>query len=173
VVCPITYVSYNDSKPLKLSPQKVRSFTKGGINITAISGSKVVVRAAGWEVDITRRGLYKPMKESKTRHFLDMIVRHLTTAQAPVHGVIGQSFDPLHAIHTDGKRDNYTAAVVTTTAQAEGAIEGVYTDYMLASPHDTEFKYSRFEAWPISAAPVATSSVALADSAFTETNEAV
>ena len=36
---PITYVSYNDSKPLKLSPQKVRSFTKGGINITAISGA--------------------------------------------------------------------------------------------------------------------------------------
>ena len=34
----------------------------------------------------------------------------------------------------------------TTSAQAEGAIEGVYTDYKVAKGGVTSFKYSRYDA---------------------------
>ena len=34
---------------------------------------------------------------------------------------------------------------MTTSAQAEGAIEGVYTDYKLANVFSTRFKFSRYE----------------------------
>ena len=36
----------------------------------------------------------------------------------------------------------------TTSAQAEGAIEGVYTDYRLKYPSSTNFTYSRFDNRP-------------------------
>ena len=35
---------------------------------------------------------------------------------------------------------------MTTAAQAEGAIEGVYTDYLIQSWFDTKFKFSLFDA---------------------------
>ena len=45
--------------------------------------------------------------------------------------------------------DNYTPVnnfhVITTSAQAEGAIEGSHSDYKLKSAVSTNFKYSRFE----------------------------
>ena len=34
----------------------------------------------------------------------------------------------------------------TTSAQAEGAIEGNFTDYIMPSPFATSFKYARFDA---------------------------
>ena len=40
-----------------------------------------------------------------------------------------------------------------TSAQAEGAIEGVYTDYKLPSTFSTDFKFSRYAL--IARAPVA------------------
>ena len=33
-----------------------------------------------------------------------------------------------------------------TSAQAEGAIEGIHTDYLVRGPFSTNFKYSRFDA---------------------------
>ncbi len=33
---------------------------------------------------------------------------------------------------------------MTTTAQAEGAIEGVYTDYRLPNPWSTDLAFSRY-----------------------------
>ena len=67
-------------------------------------------------------------------------------------GIIGQSFDG-SKYTVSGRVDEYGLAVdkhgvpkeFTTAAQAEGAIEGVYTDYMVASPFSTVFKYERFD----------------------------
>ena len=39
-------------------------------------------------------------------------------------------------------------AQLTTVAQAEGAIDGVYTDYMLSEPYEPSFKYSKFGSKP-------------------------
>ena len=62
------------------------------------------------------------------------------------HGIIGQSFDGSQLAVT-GKQDQYTdAPEFTTSAQAEGAIEGNYTQYMLAAPFATTFAYDRFGA---------------------------
>jgi len=167
---PITYVFTPGAKPIKVSATKQTTFAFEGINITAVSGSRVVVRAADWEVDLTRRGLYKPLPESKTRHYLDVVMRPLSAAATFSHGIIGQSFSgEARSNPKDGKLDDYTAAEVTTTAQAEGAIDGVYTDYMLSAPFQTAFKYSRFDKKP----PAGVSAAAFASlSASTETNEA-
>ena len=46
-----------------------------------------------------------------------------------------------------GKEDKYPwAGHYTTSAQAEGAIEGTVSDYEVASVHATEFAFSRFNA---------------------------
>ena len=48
-----------------------------------------------------------------------------------------------------GRLDKYPPRDVnptfTTTAMAEGAIDGVAADYVVASPFETEFKYSAFD----------------------------
>ena len=93
----------------------------------------------------------KPLKES---------IHPLT------HGVIGQSFASKSQL--DGKRDDYSMRVVTTEAQAEGAIEGNFTDYELATVFQTDFKYSRFDMAMRSLNGSAVSAL----SASTETDEA-
>eukprot|EP00966_Prymnesium_polylepis_P188006 4358132-Prymnesium_polylepis.1 len=42
------------------------------------------------------------------------------------------------------RRSAVVVVAVTTSAQAEGVIEGVYTDYELKTPFSTLFKFSRF-----------------------------
>lgn len=59
------------------------------------------------------------------------------------HGIVGQNLDARTS--RDGRMDNYpTSGEYTTVAQAEGAIEGEYSDYMLSAADATSFKYSRF-----------------------------
>ena len=62
------------------------------------------------------------------------------------HGIIGQSYDgDDEAI--DGAIDDYAGKEeVTTSAMAEGAIEGVAADYKMADKFGTAFKFSRFDA---------------------------
>jgi hypothetical protein len=85
---------------------------------------------------------FAPRCGSDTWH----IVRHAADS-----GIIGQSFDG-SKLTVSGRTDNYGSAAdrsgfkdFTTSAQAEGAIEGVYTDYMTSSPFSTVFKYARFD----------------------------
>ena len=62
------------------------------------------------------------------------------------HGLVGQSFSTPG--QRNGKRDGYlrSAGTVTTSAQAEGAIEGSAAMYELPSPYATGFAFSRFDA---------------------------
>jgi len=62
------------------------------------------------------------------------------------HGLIGQSYDG-DGIAVDGKQDDYRGSgdVMSTEAQAEGAIEGEGGDYMMSAPFGTDFKFSRFD----------------------------
>merc|ERR1719247_3489659 len=60
------------------------------------------------------------------------------------HGIIGQSYDG-DGEGIDGAVDDYGhGEEVTTKAMAEGAIEGEQTDYKMAGPYMTDFKFSRF-----------------------------
>jgi hypothetical protein len=61
------------------------------------------------------------------------------------HGIIGQSYDG-DGLAVDGAVDDYSVTEVTTKAMAEGAIEGEASDYKMAGPFATEYRYSRFDA---------------------------
>ena len=97
-----------------------------------------------WEVSVQSRPVFDRIEGPK--HRLDLSLRPLLPearlAEWP-HGLIGQSFDG-DAAPRQGKQDDYGAAVVWTTAQAEGAIEGAADDYRVASPFATEFRFSCF-----------------------------
>ena len=64
---------------------------------------------------------------------------------------------------------------VTTTAQGEGAIEGVISDYEMRSAFDTRFKFSRFDDVIAQGARLPMNATIMAPPvvAFTETDEAL
>ena len=61
------------------------------------------------------------------------------------HGIVGQSFDG-SGVGVDGARDPVpqSGLNLTTTAMAEGSIEGSWRDYLVGSPFATGFAFSRF-----------------------------
>ena len=106
------------------------------------------------QVNATREPIYMIIRGPSSWRF-DLAMRKLdgtrfakefgnSSASCFPHGLIGQSYDGDN-MAVSGKTDDYTHRVeVTTTAMAEGAIEGSATDYALSTPFDTGFKYSRF-----------------------------
>lgn len=166
----VVIVGETDTKPRKIAAgaKQTPRFALEDVTVVAESGSHVVVSAGGWRIELIRRPLYKALPKSKTRSYLNVNVRAVGADPRNAHGILGQAF--AHAAlgrKVEGKLDDYNGTEVTTSAQAEGAIEGVYTDYKLAAPFDTAFKYSRFyDATPASA--VATAAPALSASAHSE-----
>ena len=81
---------------------------------------------------------------------------HGAFPQPDAHGIVGQSYR--NETVRNGKMDDYDLEIspekadaegmlppFTTSAQAEGAIDGVYSDYRLPHPLMTDFTFSRFE----------------------------
>tara|TARA_B100000787_G_scaffold137529_1_gene106379 strand:+ start:506 stop:1351 length:846 start_codon:yes stop_codon:yes gene_type:complete len=120
--------------------------------------STIFARANGWEVNCTRKPIFNQLSGSSKWHF-DISMRildgrtgfesshGLASKTCFPHGLIGQSYD-MDDIAVDGNKDDYTydatRPVVTTRAQAEGAIEGVASDYRLRSQFEVEFVFGRF-----------------------------
>ena len=52
----------------------------------------------------------------------------------------------VETIIVEGRKDDYSLQEVTTTAMAEGAIEGEASDYKLPSAYETKYRFSRFDA---------------------------
>jgi len=66
------------------------------------------------------------------------------------HGIFGQSFSS--PVPRRGRQDIYPwEGHFRTSAMAEGAIEGDAAMYEVASPHATQFRFSRFDAEPLQA----------------------
>jgi len=64
------------------------------------------------------------------------------------HGLVGQSFSSSVEPRL-GKIDVYPATGrFTTSAMAEGAIDGEAENYEVGAPHATAFAFSRFDAVP-------------------------
>jgi len=85
---------------------------------------------------------------NKDQVLLDVAIQPLYNVDADVvapHGIIGQAYDGDN-LAVDGKIDSDKSGESTTAAQAEGAIEGTWEDYIMASPFATAFEYSRFDA---------------------------
>jgi hypothetical protein len=143
-------------------PLYPRSTRACGASGATTAHSSAVFALPEWEVSVKSRPVYGRIDGPRYR--LDLSLRPLLPearlAEWP-HGLIGQSFDG-DARPRRGKQDDYNAPVVWTTAQAEGAIEGVADDYRVASPFATAFRFSRFDPLPSGAqrgpAPVASKS---------------
>jgi len=142
-------------KGFPLYPHSTRACGASG---ATTAHSSAVFALPEWEVSTQSRPVFDRIEGPK--HRLDLSLRPLLPearlAEWP-HGLIGQSFDG-DARPRQGKEDDYSTPVVWTTAQAEGAIEGVTDDYRVASPFATEFRFSRFDPLPSGArgpAPVA------------------
>ena len=87
-------------------------------------------------------------------HRLDVgiVVRGDFAARNLPHGIFGQSFSS--PLPRQGNVDIYPeAGRFTTTAMAEGALDGDASMYEVPSPYATDFKFSRFDAEPL-ATPV-------------------
>ena len=118
----------------------------------------IYLRGNGWEVNATRRPIYRHVQGPRRWRFdfalrpldgteLDARHGHSSVSCFP-HGVLGQSWDG-DDVGVDGKRDDYTYLadhpVVITTAMAEGSIEGNASEYALREKFDAlSFVYGRY-----------------------------
>ena len=112
--------------------------------------STLKVRAAEWDVQLRGMPVYRRVRGPS--HRIDVKIKQKVgdaAFAAQPHGIIGQSFDG-NSTARRGKLDVYPsrslAAEFTTTAWAEGAIEGVANEYAVGTRYATDFKYSRFDA---------------------------
>jgi hypothetical protein len=100
-----------------------------------------IVKTQYWEITISVRPIFGAVKAFSKR--LDISLKQLQKHTVYPHGILGQSYDD-DGIGIDGKIDEYKPGDFTTKAQAEGAIEGTYKDYIMKEPFSSEFKFSRF-----------------------------
>ena len=150
-------------KSLAMGPWQSRTFDDVRVETRSLT---VTLMTADWQVNLTAKpiyGLCPPLLnethvhghwEEEQRRF-DIAI-HGRFPQPDAHGIIGQSYQDDRV--RNGKKDSYSILdapaladshgmlpPMTTSAQAEGAIEGVYTDYELTSPWSFEFRFSRFQ----------------------------
>lgn len=107
--------------------------------------SSLHLTTSEWEVTVTPQAVERPVAGPVRRIDVQMKPRVAESKlSVPPHGVIGQSWDGDNKA-VFGREDQFpTRGEYTTSAMAEGAIEGVPSDYLMASRYATEFKYSRF-----------------------------
>lgn len=116
----------------------------------------LVLRAAGWETNVTRRPVYNRISGPEWR--FDLVVRPLNGTAFAVrhgnasgvvapHGLLGQTWDG-DDVGIDGAQDDYehSGVEVWTKSMAEGGIEGDAKEYELASKFSHEFKFARYDA---------------------------
>lgn len=132
--------------PYKLGPQSKRVCDEFLVETEL---SSVILSTPEWEIRATAVPVYA--REHGPRHRIDLAVKPLvdeTQFAAKPHGLLGQSFDGSQNARI-GRLDSYpdrsTSSNFTTTAMAEGAIDGVASDYEVASAFSTTFRYSRYD----------------------------
>ena len=107
--------------------------------------SSLHVTTGEWELAVTPQAVERSVAGPVRRIDVQMTPRVAESKfSVPPHGVIGQSWDGDNKA-VFGEEDEFPVrGEYTTSAMAEGAIEGVPTDYLMSSPYATDFKYSRF-----------------------------
>eukprot|EP00966_Prymnesium_polylepis_P011938 274105-Prymnesium_polylepis.2 len=165
-LCTAEEESASGIDPMQPACEKKTRMELTDVKIMQMSGGRLFAHAAGWEVFVQRHRVMKPMVNGtevpindRARSFLRVAFRVLdgdpklvgkvgrsTVGRIAPHGIVGQSCDGSN-ITVSGRTDDYgDTPEFTTGAQAEGAIEGDYTDYITAGPFATAFKYARFDA---------------------------
>jgi hypothetical protein len=106
--------------------------------------SSMTIDANDWTIHVAPQPVYDHISGPHRRIDLSL---HLKVAEATVvapHGILGQAYDG-DGLAVNGRQDVYPASgEFTTSAMAEGAIEGTADDYEMASPFEYTFRYTRF-----------------------------
>jgi hypothetical protein len=138
------FVLHMDDKVVEIGAHRTLEYNGALIESKEVATK---VTAAGWTIGVKRSAIKAPLKEIKWRLDVDIATEDGKEefVVAP-HGILGQTFDGDNT-GVNGALDKYHSAGTefTTTAQAEGFIEGVADDYILSQPFDTKFKFSRFD----------------------------
>tara|TARA_A100001015_G_C15033946_1_gene734859 strand:- start:1865 stop:2965 length:1101 start_codon:yes stop_codon:yes gene_type:complete len=101
--------------------------------------SSFVVSSFDWELSLRLNFVYNRLKGPFKR--IDFEVKKLSNVES--HGIIGQSY----YLNKDvkGEIDAYPLeGEFTTYSMANGVIDGSYKDYIVSSPYDYKFKYSKY-----------------------------
>jgi len=141
-----TFILDHNSAPFKLENVMVVLRMK---KMTALGGHGIALTVTNgkWEVKAWSKRFPNPAA-NPGKALLNVAMSPTYDADHDVvapHGLIGQSYDG-DDIAVDGATDDYTAHEVTTSAMAEGAIEGKAEEYKMDGPFSINFKYSRFDA---------------------------
>jgi len=136
-------------KPFELENVHIemRERMLSGVGKKAFHGVALVLSTGLWRMTVWSKP-YPNAALNPGKALLNVHIEALYDADTdPIapHGLIGQSYDG-DKIPMDGELDDYESKEVTTKAMAEGALEGVATDYELHHKFATRFKYSRFDA---------------------------
>ena len=114
--------------------------------------SSATISTTEWEITVTGQPIYSRIDGPHRRIDLELkqkVSDHEFKLQP--HGLVGQSFDGDDAAR-HGRLDAYpppnATAEFTTSAMAQGAIDGVAAEYVMGSRYATSFKYSAFGSWP-------------------------
>jgi len=113
----------------------------------AMDYSSAIFAFRNWTMKVHGMHTCKGCLVSGAEHRLDIgfSARGDAPSRDRPHGLIGQSYTRQEPLN--GKKDLYPwAGFYTTSAQAEGAIEGTASDYEVLSAHASKFRFSRFDA---------------------------
>lgn len=147
-----------------------------------IDFSSLVIEGDEWSIKVAGMPVYD--RVDGPHHRLDVSISQRVPEDewnVPPHGLVGQSFDReprpgrVGGYPRMGREDAYPPREVhadfTTQAMAEGAIDGVASEYEMASPFETAFKYASYggattaqkRAWQVGFAPDGARSTARRD----------
>merc|ERR1712087_896816 len=123
-----------------------QEFIRENLHVQFVSKNKLRVKTDKWEMAATKSPFPFPGL-NKGKVLLDVEIAALYNADEDVvapHGIFGQAYDG-DKLAVDGAMDVERDTETSTKAQAEGAIEGTWTDYKMQSKFATDFKYARFD----------------------------
>jgi hypothetical protein len=138
------------SKPFHLENLRVEMREKKQLGMGkngAWHGMALIVTSGLWRASVWNKP-FPNAAANPGKALLNIHVEPLYNADAdPIapHGLIGQSYDG-DGQPVNGKTDDYAETEVTTQAMAEGAIEGLASDYKMGGRFETKFAFSRFDA---------------------------
>jgi hypothetical protein len=132
--------------PFQLGPHRSKECDNSFVSVDL---STVTIDTPEWRISVNVRPVYDYI--GGPRHRLDVSTTQKVPDNkfiVPPHGIIGQSFDG-DGKPRKGRLDVYPDRNVdgefTTKAMAEGAIEGVASQYELTDKYQTAFAFSRFD----------------------------
>ena len=106
--------------------------------------SSATFEVGNWTFTALGNHVYNRLYGPHHRLDLELNAKGDAAARYSPHGIIGQSF--AHREPRNGSVDHYPdAGDFTTSAMAEGAIEGEASAYEVATAHATHFAFSRFD----------------------------